>query len=146
MGQFIRPSAPATYAVDPAGPVTNGDLLMFAAGKALRMSADTDYASFIGVAEGQIPLASNVDNAQGLEKNILVREDDVFGFNTTNSESYTHGVALKMGTDAQTVMLDGGASRVIGYVFLPDGTTVTGAAGVKVPVRLKINYPTAKLG
>ena len=148
MGSFKRPSAPTTCKVTSTDVIANGDLLKWdtGTGTAKRLVNEADYASFIGVAEGQIPIASNIDNVTGLENSILVREDGVFLFKTTSGETYVHGIAVTMGADNQTVSLDG-SSHIIGYVFLPDGSTIVGTAARElVPVRLYVRYPAAKLG
>lgn len=142
---YQKPGDPQVYAVDPADTIEMGDLVRWntVTAKATRLAAAANAAAFLGVAEGQIPVASNIDNAVGLENKMRVRQSGIFLFKTTAAESYAHGDAVTIGADNQTILKTATAGEIIGYINRPDGTTLTGAAGVRVEVQIKRNFPTA---
>lgn len=67
---------------------------------------------------------------------IRVQGRGIVKFKTTNAETYTHGKALAMGADAQTVTNVVAGKTIIGEVWAPLGTTITGAAGTFVNVNI----------
>lgn len=147
MGQFLKAGNPQSYRFDPAVTFANGCFVKSAAAPLViaPMAAAADFATFMGVAEFQNPQSSPIDNTvagnvSGQRYMGLVRREGIFPFLTTASEVYTHGLAIKMGATNLTIALDGGANQIIGYVNLPDGSTVTGATGVTVPIEIKSNF------
>jgi hypothetical protein len=142
---YQKPGDPQVYVTDPAGTIEMGDLVKWNTGTSMvdRLGAAADAAAFLGVAEGQIPVASNIDNATGLENKIRVRQSGIFLFKTTAAESYVHGDAVTIGADNQTILKTATPAEVIGYINLPDGNTVVGAAGLRIEVQIKRNFPTA---
>ncbi|HXI01814.1 MAG TPA: hypothetical protein VNI57_01430 [Candidatus Saccharimonadales bacterium] len=135
-------------AIDADTVINQGDMLKFdtSAKQYLPMAASTDGAAFAGVAAGDNPMASLNEKRTSIQ----FTRKGVFRFKTTNSETYYHGVAVVNDTDAQTVRLynSGGgdsAANIVGYVHLPEGGTVTGAAGTEIEVEIRTNYPAAGL-
>lgn len=146
MGQIKKPGNPQSYVYDPAIAIANGSLVRWdtVTKKQAPLAASANFASFIGVAEFQNPQSSPIDNSGGNVSGLtymgLVRRAGIFPFKTTAAENYVHGDAVKRGADDLTIALDGGAAEIIGYVNLPDGSTVVGAAGVNVDIEIKSNF------
>lgn len=147
MGQFLKAGNPQAYVFDPTGTISAGSLVRWNTGtkKVEMLAAAANFASFIGIAEFQVPASSPIDNTvagnvSGQTNMGLVRREGVFPMLTTAAEAYVHGAAVKRGANDLTIALDGGAGQVIGYVNLPNGSTVTGAAGVSVPIEINSNF------
>lgn len=138
-----------TYAVDPAGTINHGDFVYWdaATGFAKALVLSTNGHLCLGVSEGQIPIASNVDNVTGLENRIRVRTGKLHRMKATNGETYNHGDALALGADAQTVKLQGAelAVDVIGYAMLPTVGTVVAGPSTEIDVLVRANFPAAGL-
>ena len=147
--RFMRDASMAkVYVVDPAtDTIEYGDLLQWdtVTRTAKRLAAAANAAAFIGVAEGAVPPSSNIDNSTTLVTRMTVRQRGTFKLKTTAVETYSHGDAVTLGADNQTIAATSDASQVIGYIDLPDGTQVTGAAGVEVPVVIRPNFPSDTL-
>jgi len=60
----------------------------------------------------------------------------VWKFKTTSGETYTHRTPLAMGADTQTVTTVIAGNTVIGYVWRPNGDSISGAAGTDIEVML----------
>jgi hypothetical protein len=148
------------YAPDQTGTnvVNQGDIVVFdatlngAAGGARTAASQADLAKYIGVATQNSILNSLNDILLTLE----VAFKNVFNFKTTAGDVYTHlaPVYFNETADAQTVTVstNSGARTVkIGYVVLPNefimnGTlSVTGAAGVTIPIAIVATYPVVGL-
>lgn len=146
--RFERQASPDRYRIDPADTIDRGDLLKWDAGnfKVIPMTAGAE-ADFVGVAMGQIPPASNIDNVAGstYETDIQVFHHGVFRFKATATESYEHGDAVHMGADAQTVSLatlPADKELVIGYVWRPKASAaLVAVAGDEVDVYISANIP-----
>ena len=157
MGQFIKAGNPQAYGVVKTDTITNGALAVFdptatataagqtvAGGAARPISAIGSSGAFLlGVFQGQYPSSSNIDNSNpqaplGL---VLVQRAGIFPFLTTPSETYVHGTAVYAvtGGGGLTITTSGGGNTLVGYVNQPDGSTVTGAAGVSVQVEINNN-------
>ena len=77
-----------------------------------------------------------------LPPDILVQREGIFAFKTTNAETYVHGtkVYAALGGDNLTVTTSSSGSAVlVGFVDLPQGDTVTGAAGQLIEIELSGN-------
>jgi len=147
MGQFSKAGNPQAYVFDPTDTIAAGALVRWNTGtkKVTGLAAAANFAAFIGVSEFQVPQSSPIDNTvagnvSGQSNMGLVRREGIFPFLTTAAESYVHGDAVKRGASDLIIALDGGANQIVGYVNLPDGSTVTGATGVSVPVEIKSNF------
>ena len=93
-------------------------------------------AIFLGVSEESQPLAGLGSNTNPLTGNMIrIVAQGIFSMNSTSGETYTHRVPVYMGADAQTISTVG-AGRIIGRVHLPDGSTITGASGTRVPINI----------
>lgn len=151
MGQFKRAGNPQAYVYDPADTIANGSLVRWNTGtaKITNLAAAANFAAFVGVAEFQQPQSSPIDNSggnvSGTNNMGLVRRAGIFPFKTTVAENYVHGAPVKRGADDLTIALDGGANQIIGYVNLPDGSTVVGAVGVQVDIEIKPNFGSTTL-
>lgn len=142
--------AVTTYRVNPADTINQGDMLYWNAGTrvATPMTVGTQGDLFVGCAQGQIPIAGGVDNATNLVKRLPVAHKGLARLKATSGESYSHGDAVLMVTDAQTVSLVGGGSAadVIGFVYLPEATAaVVAGSATYLPILLRANFPAAGL-
>lgn len=121
-------------------PINQGDLVYWdsAAHLAKPIASDANAATNMGVALTPSKVSSNLDNgAAPAEKAIMVGWDVVATLKTTASETYYTGTVVYVGADAQTITTVAG-SNAIGTVLLPvTQSSVTGAAGVTVPVVIK---------
>jgi hypothetical protein len=129
--------------------INPGDRLFWdAATKTHRPLTDpTKGDLFSGVALGQWPVSSNLDNG------IVVPDPSVpaslgalhnwFG---TVGETLTMGDPVYVGADAQTVVkaAPGGTTvaDIVGYFWPDDGNDLTVVAGQKVQIRAIINWPS----
>lgn len=124
--------------------INAGDLTWFDTGTTLLKPLDTDaHAAFlVGVAYDSSFL--NLYGTKKYESSITVQSVGYGRFKTTSGDTYAHGNACYLGADAQTITNTvGGNSHIIGYIFLPNGNTVTGGAGTLVEMILAPQYPTA---
>ena len=121
-------------------PINQGDLVYFdtVAKIAKPVATDANAATLLGVALTPSKVSSNLDNPSApAEKAIMVGWDVVANLKTTASETYATGTVVYEGADSQTITTVAG-SNPIGRVLLPvTQASVTGAAGVTVPVVIK---------
>ncbi len=144
--RFTKLEGPVTnYAVDPTDTINMGDIMAWDASNkvAIVMASADDFATFIGIANGNVPAAPGIDNQMQANsaQTVEVEGQGIFNMVTTDAQEYAHGVTLKKGVGSQQVALDSGANKIIGYVYLPEGGVITGDGLVTVPVRVKRNYP-----
>lgn len=156
MGQFKKPGNPQAYAFKTGDTILNGQAAVWdptatAAGQTVAGGAvrplpagiGSSGAFFLGIFEGQNPPSSPIDNnnPQPPVTKILVRRAGVFPMKTTASETYVHGTAVYMtsGGDGQTITTVSGGNTLVGYINQPDGSTITGAAGVLIDVEINPN-------
>jgi DNA-binding XRE family transcriptional regulator len=149
------------YAPDLTGTdvVNQGDIVVFDAtlngglGGVRSAVAQADLAKYIGVATQN----SVINSLNDKQTTIIVAFKNVFIFNTTAGDVYTHLAPVyfnETATGAQTVTVgtnSGARSVKVGYVVLPqelvmNGTlSITGAAGVVVQVAVAATYPIVGL-
>ncbi len=138
-----------TYITDPAGPVEFGDLTRWnaAAGGATRLAAAGNAAEFLGVAEGSVPVTSNIDNVVGLEDLLTVRHEGVFEFKTSAADAaIIHGDKLTIGADNQTVLKTAIDAEVVAFANIPRSlVVVVGGPGVEIEIEIRRNFPNADL-
>ena len=96
---------------------------------------------FLGVSEDSEPFdrSSDIRGAIGLQvqrDEIRVYQRGVWKFKTTSGETYRHRTPVAMGADTQTVTTVIAGNTVVGYVWQPDGDSVSGAAGTDIEVQL----------
>lgn len=120
--------------------INQGDLVYWDASAHVAKALDTDAhaATKAGVALAPSKVSSNLDNTGApAEKAIMVGWDVVANLKTTAAETYYTGTTVYLGADAQTITTVVG-TNAIGVVLLPvTAASVTGAAGVTVPVVVK---------
>lgn len=152
--RYEMPGDAQDYRVDPTVPAGNpvemGDMVYWSAGDFfLKVLTAGNGPEFVGVAEGVGPTpTSNIDNVAGLVPSIRVRGKGVFRFKTTAADSLSHGDAMVVGADAQTVLKQTGEAdtEIVGYVFNPQAdAVVTGATGVNIDVLVAANFPAVGL-
>lgn len=108
----------------------------YLAGVALRSAYIAPYASAT-IAGGPAMVKNYFPSA-------LLGFGDVYTLYSTAAETYAHGTAVYYGADAQTITTVAG-SHLIGTVSLPQGGSITGAAGVLVPVLVVPQIPIQSL-
>ena len=134
---FLREVDPFVGKVDPTSTIEQGDLVMFDSGVFKRLAAAANSAKFAGVAQGAVPISSNIDNVPTLVDSVLIKNTGVFDFKCTVGETYANGDIVQRGADDQTIALVGSPAYPVGKVFLPvDATIATATAGQKVPVKI----------
>lgn len=156
MGQFSKAGNPQGYAYKTGDTITNGQLAVwdptvtgsqasgaYGAARPLPSGIGSSGAWFLGVFQDTQPISSNLDNNNPLspQPKVLVQREGIFPFKTTNSETYVHGTAVyaTAGGDGLTITTVSGGNTLVGFANLPDGSQVTGAAGVLLQVELTGN-------
>lgn len=116
-------------------PFHQGDLVFLSSGIAKPVTADGDAATLIGVALQPTTVSSSIDNGLApVEKTVQVGYAVAANMLTTAAETYTDGIAVYVGVDAQTITTVSG-SNPVGKIKLPPAvSSVTGATGVRVPM------------
>ena len=164
MGQFTKPGNPQAYAFKSGDTIVNGGFAVWdptatavgqtvahGAVRPLSAGIGSSGAYLLGVFNDSNPATSNIDNGnpQYPFQKVLVDRAGIFPFKTTASETYTHGTAVYAAAagDNLTITTSSSSNTLVGYVNLPDGSSVTGATGVTVPVEFNANttYVTTAL-
>lgn len=135
---------------DGSGDYKAGEMVSSETG-GLKSLIDANATKFAGVAQDSAFISLYVDQATGLavkeyrgSGEVLIGQ--IHFFKTTAAEVYSHGNAVYVGADAQTVTkVDPGSGIIVGYAWLENGGTVTGATGVTVNVLSMPQYPTAAI-
>jgi hypothetical protein len=134
----VKPGKVLEYPVTKSGSVdfNQGDLVYSNSGIATAATtADTHTQYLIGVALTANPIDPTVYGDAVYPTYAEIGYGGVYKFKTTASESYTHDALVNVGADSQTVTMTAG-SYPVGRVYNPEGTTITGASGVTVNVRI----------
>lgn len=130
---------------DGTGDYSAGDMVAYdSVSGGLKALTDALAAKLVGVAQDSAFIAIYTDTATGLAKKqyrasgeILIGQ--IHAMKTTVAQTYTHLLGVYVGADAQTVTtVDPGSGKLVGYIILENGGSVTGASGVKVNV---LNVP-----
>lgn len=120
-------------------PIAQGDLVyMDTTAHILKpVLSDANAAALAGVALQPSAVSSNLDNGTVPAQSVIqVGWACVASLKTTVAETYYTGTSVYAGADAQTVTTVAGTNK-IGVVVLPSGvSSVTGATGVSVPLRV----------
>ena len=112
-----------------------GDLVYSNSGVATVCASDANAHTLIGIARLASPMDPTPYGDSVYPDYAEVDYGGVYWMKTTASETYVHSTSVSFGADAQTVTTVAG-TYAVGVCYLPDGSTVTGASGVKVPVRI----------
>ena len=164
MGQYSKPGNPQAYAFKTGDTIVNGAFAVWdptatavgqtvahGAVRPLSAGIGSSGAFLLGVFNDSNPTTSNLDNGnpQYPYQKVLVDRAGIFPFKSTNSETYVHGTAVYAAAagDNLTITTSSSSNTLVGYVNLPDGSSVTGAAGVNVNVEFNANttYETNSL-
>ncbi len=126
-----------SYAVATGSGINTGDLMQWDTGSRIAtLMVAVSGAIFLGVAQSSQPLVGLGTSTVTLTGDkVRIKGQGVHSLKSTTGETYSHLDPVFMGADTQTATKVG-SSRVIGRVWLPDGTQVTGAAGTNVPVMI----------
>lgn len=116
-----------SYAIYTSSGVSQGDMVQWDPdSRKATVALLASGSIFLGVAQEANPLASLGTSAAPLTGGrCRVKSCGVHEFKTTNGQTYSHLDPVFQGADAQTVSLLG-STRLVGRVWLPDGTQVTG--------------------
>lgn len=127
----------AAYAVATGSGINTGDMCQWDTGSRIAtLMQAASGAIFLGVANSSQPLAGLGTVSVPLTNDrVTIKGQGVFDLKTTTGETYSHLDPVFMGADQQTVSKVG-SSRMVGRIWLPDGTQVTGAAGTNVHVMI----------
>jgi hypothetical protein len=99
----------------------------------------TSGAIFLGVSEESQPLVGLGTPTVPLTGNMIrIKAGGTAAMLTTTGETYAHldPVFVQSSDALAMTVTKSGASRVVGRVWLPDGSTVTGGTGTTVPVAM----------
>ena len=106
---------------------------------------------FSGIALGQYPPSSNVDNSVNTPPPFVAASLDGLhsGQAGTAGDVMTFGMALYLGADSQTLTSTApagtDAADVVGYFWPNDGLEKTVAAGDQIQWRPRVNFPSPDL-
>lgn len=151
---YLSLVGPWPLQVNIADDVAPGAMLFWDAGsKTHRPLTDPVNGNlFSGVALGEFPPSSNIDNGQITEDPTVpasVAKGDLHQWFGTDGETLTFGDALYVGADEFTVVkaVPGGtdAADIIGFFWPDDGNDQVVVAGDKVQVRTRVNWPSPDL-
>ena len=128
-------------------PINQGDLVYWDGTAHLLKAIATDgnAATIAGVALQPSAVSSNIDNGSiPAPKSLQVGYNVIADMKSTAAETYYSGTPVYIGADAQTVTTVAGTNKV-GVIVLKPGQipsgSITGAAGVVVPVLIKSTFP-----
>ena len=127
----------ASYRVYSSSGIETGAMMQWdATARYATPMTTTSGAIFLGVSQETNPLVGLGTTSQPLTGGMIrILSQGVHDMNTTSGETYVHRTPVFMGADTHTVTTIS-AGRLIGRVHLPDGSSVTGATGTKVAVRI----------
>lgn len=129
-----------------AGTVINrGDIVIWSSTIYTPATASSEGASVAGVAIGTSPRPVG-GGATISQTTLEIRRRGVVSMKTESGTNYTNGMLVCPGTvDAQSVIeaTSGNANYWFGFVWLPEGGTVAGAAGTYINVYLLPQWPKA---
>jgi hypothetical protein len=124
------------YPITQGTDFNQGDLVYSNSGVPTAVAtADTHTQYLIGVARVASPFDPAPYGTAIYPNWAEIEYGGVYNFASTVGESYVHDALVNVGADAQTVTTTAGTYPV-GRIVNPLGTTITGAAGVKVQVRI----------
>lgn len=126
-----------SYAIATGSGINTGDMMQWDTGSRIAtLMVAASGAIFLGVAQTSQPLAGLGTTSVPLTGDkCRIKGQGVHDMKSTTGETYSHLDPVFMGADTQTVSKVG-SSRMVGRVWLPDGTQVTGAAGTNVKVMI----------
>lgn len=146
---YLSPVGPWPFKITTTDTVNPGDLLKWDSGtKTIRpLTVASEGDLMVGVAMGQYPPSSNIDNGTvSPPPFVSTAIDGLFSFYGTASETLTMFDALYLGADSQTLVkaAPGGTDTadILGYFWPDDGADKVVAAGDRIQVRLRVNTPT----
>lgn len=149
---FLSPVGPWDLKINTSDTVLAGAMLYWdSSSKTHRPLTDPANGQlFSGVAMGDYPPSSNIDNGQvTVDPTVPASLSGLQSFFGTASEVLTMGDPLYLGADQYTVIkaAPGGtdAADVIGYFWSDSGDDLTVSAGQKVQVRIRTNWPSPDL-
>lgn len=131
-------SGSEVYAIHAASGITVGDMMQWDTGS--RVATPNTLASgsiYLGISEDTNPMAGLGTAARPLTgSRCRIKSNGVHEMTGTNGETYSHLDAVYQGATVQTVTSGPSAGRMVGRVWLPDGSQVTGTATAQVPVSI----------
>ena len=127
-----------SYVINSSSGVFAGDMCQWDPGdRVATANALASGSSFLGVSEETNPMAGLGTTSRPLTGGFCrIKGEGVMNLRCTNGETYVHLQAVYQGATVQTVTTGPSANRMIGRVWLPDGTQVTGTTTNRVNVRI----------
>ena len=127
-----------SYAIHAASGIDTGDMMQWDTGS--RVATPNALASgsiFLGVSEETNPMAGLGTAARPMTGGFCrIAGEGVQNLRCTDGETYVHLTAVYQGSTVQTVTTGPSANRMIGRVWLPNGTSVTGTTSNRVNIRI----------
>lgn len=150
---YLSQMGPWPLPVTVADTVNPGDLLYFDSGTLTHrpLTDPTKGNLFSGIALGEWPVSSNIDNGSLTPPAfVTTTPDGVHGAQFgTAGDVLTPGDALYQVTDSQTLtnQAPGGTDSgdVVGFFWPDDGAQITVVAGQQIQWRPRVNWPTPTL-
>jgi hypothetical protein len=126
-----------SYKIYTSSGINQGDMMQWDPNARVATNALLASGSiFLGVSDDCNPMAGLGTASNPLTLGAArIKSSGIFVFKTTSGETYVHRTPVYQGADQQTISTVG-STRMIGRVHLPDGSSVTGAAGTSVNVNV----------
>ncbi len=127
-----------SYACYSASGINTGDMCQWDPG-ALVATANllASGSIFLGISDNTNPVVGlGTPGVPLTGGRVTIKSSGIFTLKCTNGETYTQFVPVYQGADQQTVTTGPSSNRMIGRVWLPDGSTVTGTTSNTVPVMI----------
>lgn len=133
-----RDGSPVSYKIATTLSVESGQLMAWATGTkdVVKFTAAGAAGKFVGVSRESSALVTTLGSNAVLKlAELSVYTTGIHALLGTAGDTYAHGDSVYMGADnTKVTKVDPGAGIVVGKVWLPDGTTKSGA--VRVPVKI----------
>jgi hypothetical protein len=151
--RYKKPGDPVSYRLDPAGAdanqITQGDAVYLDTSNfyLVPLATGSNGPKFVGIAEGRGPTpVGNVDIEPNRIKFAAVKATGIFRMKCTVADVLTHGDAMVIGADPQSLLKQTGEddTEIIAYYFDAEasGTFTVPAGGAEAEFVIKANFPT----
>lgn len=105
--------------------IPQGAMVYHVAGVLKELDTDAHAADFVGVASDQSYIQPY--GTKKYNNPLVVLSAGIFKFKTTAGDTLTHGAAVYIGADSQTITTTAGVgTNPVGKVYNPDGLSLTG--------------------
>ena len=133
----IKPGNVLEYAITKGTDFNQGDLVYSNSGvTTAATTADTHTQYLIGIALTSSPMDPAPYGTAVYPAYASVGYGGIYSLATTVGESYIHDALVNVGAGGSQSVTTTAGSYPVGRIYNPAGTTITGAAGVNVMVRV----------